>query len=102
MLAKLIALTIVGLAVLGPASYLLWLAWLRGGLARKVAIAVLCLAGALVAWLMAPIDPAMTREEHISQFVGAWGILFAGVGVLAIAATVFGKFRPPGPRDEED
>lgn len=93
-MAESLAVVIVTLAVLGPGSYLLHVAWQRGGTPRKVAIAALLAMFALVAWLFAPGAPGTTVEERVSQFVGAWGILFMMIGLLVIAAAALGKFRP--------
>ena len=101
MLAKLIALLIVAAVVFGPATFLLRTAWFQGGLARRVAILFLCVAFLLISWLMAPTDPGQTREENISQFLGAWGILVGCGGVLAIVATLLGWFRVPASKDDE-
>jgi len=48
-LAESIAVVVVTLAVLGPGSYLLHVAWRRGGTPRKVALATLIAMFALVA-----------------------------------------------------
>lgn len=99
MLAETIAVVVVTLAVLGPGSYLLQVAWRRGGTPRMVALATLVAMLALVAWLFVPGDPPGGLEERISRFVGAWGILFMVVGLVVIAAAAFGKFRAPGGED---
>ncbi len=101
MLAEIITLVIVAVAVLGPGSYLLHVAWRRGGTPRRVAIAVLVAMFMLVAWLFGPFDAGRTREEHLSDFIGAWGILFMGVGVVVIVAATLGRFRAKDPRDPE-
>lgn len=102
MLAESIAVVVVTLAVLGPGSYLLQVAWRRGGTPRKVALATLIAMFALVAWLFAPGAPGTTVEGRVSQFVGAWGILFMVVGLVVIAAAALGKFRAPRDRDSEE
>jgi len=100
-LAESIAVVVVTLAVLGPGSYLLHVAWRRGGAPRKVAIATLFAMFSLVAWLFVPGEPGATVESRVSQFVGAWGILFMVVGLVVIAAAALGKFRAPQHRDPE-
>jgi hypothetical protein len=100
-IAESLAVVVVALAVLGPGSYLLHVAWQRGGLPRKVAIATLLAVFALVAWLFAPGAPGTTVEERVSDFVGAWGILFMGVGLVVIAAAALGKFRPHDRSDPD-
>lgn len=101
MIAESLAVVVVTLAVLGPGSYLLHVAWKRRGTPRRVAIATLFAMFALVAWLFMPSAPGTTVEDRVSQFAGAWGILFMVVGLVVIAAAALGKFRPPGPRDPE-
>jgi len=96
-IAQTLAVVIVGLAVLGPGSYLLHVAWRRGGVPRKVAAAVLLAILALVAWLFVPLGAETSLEERISRFVGAWGILFMVVGLGVIAAAALGRFRPDDP-----
>ncbi len=95
MIAESLAVVVVTLAVLGPGSYLLHVAWRRGGMPRKVAVATLVAMFALVAWLFGPGRPGSTLEERISLFAGAWGLLFMAVGLVVIVAAAFGKFRPP-------
>jgi hypothetical protein len=100
-IAESLAVVIVTVAVLGPGSYLLHVAWKRGGTPRRVAIATLIAMFALVAWLFMPGAPGATVEERVSQFVGAWGILFMVVGLVVIATAALGKFRPQEPSDSE-
>jgi hypothetical protein len=100
-IAESLAVGIVTVAVLSPASYLLHVAWKRGGVPRTVAIATLIVMFVLVAWLFMPGPPGTTVEDRVSQFVGAWGILFMVVGLVVIAAAAFGKFRPPEHSDRE-
>ncbi len=105
MIAESLAVVVVMLAVLGPGSYLLHVAWQRGGTPRKVALATLVAMFALVAWLFAPGRPGSTVEERVSLFAGAWGLLFMAVGLGVIAAAALGKFRPPDrsrPADPPD
>jgi len=92
-IAQTLAVLIVALAVLGPGSYLLHVAWRRGGVPRKVAAAVLVAVLALVAWLFAPLGADTSIEQRISAFVGAWGILFIVVGCVVIAAAALGRFK---------
>lgn len=94
MIAQTLAVLVVALAVLGPGSYLLHVAWRRGGVPRKVAAVVLVAALALVAWLFAPVGPETSLEQRVSTFVGAWGILFIVVGFVVIAAAALGRFKP--------
>jgi hypothetical protein len=100
-IAESLALMLATLAVIAPCSYLLRLAWRRGGIPRKVAAAALLGAVALVVWLFASGDAATPVEQLISQFVGAWGLLFMGVGLLVIAAAALGKFRDDPASDDE-
>ena len=95
MLAKLFALAFVALLVFVPARFLLRLAWFEGGAVRAFAILCLFLAFVLTSWLVAPTVPGQTQEEHIADFIGAAGILIGSSGILAIAATLIGKFRVP-------
>ena len=101
MLAELFAVVIVTLAVIGPGTCLLQVAWKRGGSPRKVAIATLVGALVLVAWLISRLDSATTTQERISQFIGAWGILFMVVGIIVICAAALGKFRLRDRPDKE-
>jgi hypothetical protein len=101
MLAKLIALVVVALLVAGPAMFLFQVAWRRGGAARSFALVALGLASVLVAWLFAPADPAMTREEHIAAFVGAWGMLAAGVGLVVILGVAVNRSRSSGSKGRQ-
>ena len=102
MLAESIAVVVVALPVLGPGSYLLRVAWKRGGTPRKLALAILVATFALIAWLLLPLEPGTTVESRVSQFAGAWGILFMVVGLVVIASAAFGKFRAPDhPKPEK-
>lgn len=101
MIPESIAFIVVTLAVLGPGSYLLHVAWKQGGNPRRVAIAALLAMFGLVAWLFAPTSPGTTVEERISDFAGAWGILFMIIGLVVIGAAAFGKFRPRDRSDSE-
>jgi hypothetical protein len=93
MIAKSLALIVVTLAVIGPGSYLLHVAWQRGGWPKRVAVAVLVAMLALVVWLFLPGEPGMSVEHRISEFVGAWGILFMVLGLLVIAVAALGKSK---------
>lgn len=93
MLAESIAVVVVSVAVLGPGSYLLHAAWVRGGTPRKFAVAVLLCMLALIAWLFAPAAPGTTTEERVSRFVGAWGVLFVMVGAGVGLAAALRKLR---------
>ena len=97
MIPKLIAVVIVVVAVLGPGSYLFQVAWNRGGTPRRVAVAICVAMSALVAWLFAPRESDLPIEKQISQFAGAWGMLFMIVGLVVCVAAVTGRFRPPEP-----
>ncbi|MFN0183337.1 MAG: hypothetical protein ACKVQR_05900 [Aquabacterium sp.] len=55
----------------------------------------------LVTWLFVHRPPGVTVEQRVSQFVGAWGILFMIVGMVVIAAAAIGRFRSRGPSDLE-
>lgn len=93
MLAELIAVLVVSLLVLVPASYLLRLTWKQGGIVRKLTYAVMLAACALIAWLLSPLSPDLVGHDRIVFFIGAWGILFMIVGILTIGAVVVGKLR---------
>lgn len=101
MIAESLAVVVVTLAVIGPGSYLFHVAWQRGGAPRWFAIATLAAMVALVVWLFTSGAPGTTVEDRVSQFAGAWGILFMVVGLVVIAAAALGKFRPHDPRDPE-
>lgn len=101
-LAKALAVVVVTLAVIGPGSYLVRVAWTRGGTPRKVASAVLFAMLGLVVWLFIPGIRGASSEERIVTFIGAWGILFMVVGLVVIAAAALGWFRPQDPSDHED
>lgn len=88
MLAKVFAILIVTFAVIGPGSFLLRAAWKRGGNPRRFAMATLAAAAILVAWLLFPSGSALSNEARISQFIGAWGILFMAVGLIVIVTAV--------------
>lgn len=93
MIAKSLAVIVVTLAVIGPGSYLLHVAWQRGGWPKRVAVAMLMAMLALVVWLFLPGEPGTSVEHRISDFVGAWGILFMVLGLLVIAVAALGKTR---------
>ena len=93
-----IVAALVALVVIAPGSYLLRLAWKRGGTSRKVAISTLLSMFALVVCLLAFGDASASVEEHISQFVGGWGLLFIGLAVIVAAA--LGKFRGDEASDD--
>ena len=101
LLTKLLALALVTLLVLAPAIYLLRVAWRRGGVPRKLAAASLIAVGALVMWLFASGDANTSVEERVSQFAGAWGILFMGLGLVVIVAAALGKFRDGETSDDK-
>ena len=93
MIAESLAVIVMTLVVIAPGSYLLRVAWRRGGIPRKVAIATLLAMLALVVWLFAFGDASASVEQRISQFVGGWGLLFMGLGLAVIVAAALGKFR---------
>jgi hypothetical protein len=92
-IAESLAVIVVATAVIAPGSYLLRVAWRRGGIPRKVAIATLLAMLTLVVWLFAFSDASTSVEARISQFVGGWGLLFMGLGLAVIVAAALGKFR---------
>jgi hypothetical protein len=98
MLAKIFAMAIVILAILGPGFFLWQFARTRGGAARKLAWVILMAAGFLIAWLLFAPGAGSTPEERTSQFIGAWAILFMAAGFVVIGAEVFkminGRKRP--------
>jgi predicted PurR-regulated permease PerM len=96
-LAESIAVIVVSGAVLAPGLYLLRVAWKRRGNPRKFAIATLVAIFALIVWLYAPHTPGITSEERITQFIGAWGILFMGVGIVVIIGAALRRFRANEP-----
>lgn len=102
MIAKTLAIAIAVLAVIGPGAYLCRVAWRRGGTPKKVVIGVLLLIVALIGWLVAPGAPGESTADRVSQFIGAWGLLFMALGLVVIAAAALGKFRPPGPGESQD
>ena len=93
MIAESLAVIVMTMVVTAPGSYLLRVAWRRGGIPRKVAIATLLAMLALVVWLFAFGDASASVEQRISQFVGGWGLLFMGLGLAVIVAAALGKFR---------
>ena len=99
-LALALALGLVTLVVIAPGSYLLRLAWRRGGVPRKLAVASLLALGVLVVWLFSPRDGDTSVEERISLFAGAWGLLVMGLGLVVIAAAALGKFRDDETSDD--
>ena len=98
MLAKIFAIALVILAVLGPGFFLWQFARSRGGTARKLAWVILVAAGLLIVWLLFLPGSGSTPQERISQFIGAWAILFMAAGFVVIGAEVFrtikGRKRP--------
>ena len=101
MLAESIAVIVVSAAVISPGVYLFRVAWRQGGIAKTIAKLTLVAALTLVAWLYAARNPDETTEQRISNFVGAWGILFMIVGVVVIASAAVGKFKARGSDDPE-
>ena len=88
MLAQTFAIVIVILAVLGPGIFLWQFARKRGGITAKFAWTVLAAALLLICWLVFFPGSHSTPQERISQFVGAWGILFMAVGLVVVGAEV--------------
>ncbi len=100
-LAKIVAVGLVTLAVIIPGSYVYNVAIKRGGVSKTFAILVLGAMAMLVVWLFLPGSPGTLDEDHLEQFVGAWGILFILVGVVVIVALAVDKFRASAQSDEE-
>ena len=98
MLAQIFAIAIVVLAVLGPGYFLWQFARKRGGLAETFAWAILVAAVLLIAWLLFVPGPNSGPQQRISQFIGAWGILFMTTGLIVIGTEVLklikGRKRP--------
>ena len=89
MLAQAFAIAIVVLAILGPGFFLWQFARRRGGPAEKFAWAILVAAVLLIFWLLFFPGYSSTPQERISQFIGAWAILFMAAGFVVIGAEVF-------------
>ena len=98
MLAQIFAIAIVVLAILGPGYFLWQFARRRGGLAGTFAWTILVVAVLLIAWLLCVPSPSSGPEQRISQFIGAWGILFMTTGLIVIGTEVLkmikGRKRP--------
>ncbi len=98
MLANIFAIAIVVLAILGPGFFLWQVARKRGGPAEKFAWAILVVAALLTFWLLFFPGSSSTPQERISQFIGAWGILFMAAGFVVIGTEVLkmlkGRKRP--------
>ena len=98
MLAQIFAIAIVILAILGPGLFLWQFARKRGGPAEKFAWAILVAAFLLIVWLVFFPGSSSTPHERISQFIGAWAILFMATGIVVIGTEVFkmikGRKRP--------
>ena len=98
MLAKLFAIAIVILAILGPGFFLWQFARERGGPAEKFAWTILVAALLLIFWLLFFPGSSSLPEERISQFIGAWAILFMAAGFIVIGSEVLkmvkGRKRP--------
>ena len=88
MLAQIFAIAIVILAILGPGLFLWQFARKRGGLAEKFAWTILVAAVLLVLWLLFSPGSSSTPQERISQFIGAWAILFMAAGFVVIGTEV--------------
>lgn len=102
MLSQAFAIAIVTLAVLGPGLFLWRYARNRGGLAKKLAGLVLAAAILLVCWLVFFSSPDSTHQERISQFIGAWGILFMTVGFVVIGVEIRKMLKAPKRGDSGD
>ena len=98
MLAQIFAIAIVILAILGPGFFLWQFARKRGGLAEKFAWTILFAAVLLILWLLFSPGSGSTPQQRISQFIGAWGILFMATGLVVVGAEVLkmikGRKRP--------
>ncbi|RYG98362.1 MAG: hypothetical protein EON58_07345 [Alphaproteobacteria bacterium] len=88
MLAQIFAVAIVILAILGPGYFLWQFARKRGGLAEKFACAILVSAVLLILWLLFFPGASSPPQERISQFIGAWAILFMTAGFVVIGTEV--------------
>ena len=98
MLAQIFAIAIVVLAILGPGYFLWQFSRRRGGHAAKFAWTILVAAVLLIAWLLFVPGPSSSPQQRISQFIGAWGILFMTTGLIVIGTEVLkmikGRKRP--------
>jgi hypothetical protein len=106
MLAQIFAIAIVILAILGPGLFLWQFARTRGGTAEKFAWAILAAAVLLIFWLLVFPGSGSTPQARISQFIGAWAILFMATGIVVIGTEVLkiikGRKRPrPDPAASE-
>ena len=88
MLAQIFAIAIVILAILGPGLFLWQFARKRGGPAEKFAWFILVAAVLLISWLLFLPGSSSTPQERISQFIGAWAILFMATGFVVIGTEV--------------
>ena len=98
MLAQIFAIAIVVLAILGPGYFLWQFSRRRGGHAATFAWTILVAAVLLIAWLLFVPGPSSSPQQRISQFIGAWGILFMTTGLIVIGTEVLkmikGRKRP--------
>ena len=98
MLAQILAIAIVVLAILGPGYFLWQFARKRGGLTATFAWTILVAAVLLILWLLIGPDSSSSPQQRISQFIGAWGILFMTTGLIVIGTEVLkmikGRKRP--------
>ena len=88
MLAHIFAVAIVVLAILGPGYFLWQFARRRGGLAATFAWTILVAAVLLIGWLLFVPSLSSSPQQRISQFIGAWGILFMTTGLIVIGTEV--------------
>ena len=102
MFSQILAIAIVVLAILGPGYFLWRFARKRGGLAETLAWTILVSAALLIAWLLFFPGPSSSPQQRISQFIGAWGILFMTTGVIVIGTEVLKMIKGrKRPRSEE-
>jgi hypothetical protein len=76
------------LLVVWPAAVLLRAAWRKGRAGRTLVVLAVSAAVLLAALLLAPSSWPASLDERVLLLLGAWALLFAGVGVLAGAAAL--------------
>ena len=97
MLAQIFAIAIVVLAILGPGYFLWQFARKRGGLAERFAWTILVAAILLIVWLLLGPGSSSSPQQRISQFIGAWGILFMTTGLIFIGTEVLKMIKGRKP-----
>ncbi|MBW8368885.1 MAG: hypothetical protein K0M70_13625 [Arenimonas sp.] len=96
------AIAIVILAVLGPGFFLWQFARRRGDVAAKFAWTILVAAVLLILWLLFSNGSGATPQERISQFIGAWSIMFMATGLVVIGSEVLKMIKgSKRPRSDE-